>query len=94
MEWCPGVIRYDKSMMDAAKAAVDAALARSTAGVIEAFEEVRKDWREDGDDFLRAVVQVLASRTESDRFVLWSSMRPILMYEGVPCDEALAGFLL
>lgn len=94
VEWCPGVIRYDKALLESAKAAVDASLSRSTAGVIEAFAEVRKGWSEDGDDFLRAVVQVLPTRTEPDRWVLWASIRPLLCGGAVTCDEALAGFFL
>lgn len=94
VEWCPGVERYEKSLMEAAKAAVDASLARSTAGVIEAFAEVRKDWSTDGDDFLRAVVQVLVGCKEPNRLMLWSSIRPLLCGGAVTCDEALVGFLL
>lgn len=94
LEWCPGVERYDKSLVDAAKSLVDSALSRSTAGVVEAFAEVRKDWSSDGQDFLRAAVHVIARRTEPDRLVLWSSVRPLLCGGAVTCDEALVGFLL
>jgi hypothetical protein len=94
VEWCPGTVRYDKTTTEAARAAVDASLARSTAGVIEAFDEVRKGWKDDGDDFLRAAVQVLAGRTEPNRLQLWASIRPLFMSGAVTCDEALAGFLL
>lgn len=93
-EWCPGTVRYDKSLMDSAKAAVEASLGHSTAGVIEAFAEVRKGWGDDGEDFLRAAVQVLTLRTEPNRFNLWASIRPLLCGGAVTCDEALARFFL
>lgn len=93
-QWCPGVTRFDRSTMEAATMAVDAALARSTASVIEAFAEVRSGWSDGGDDFLRAVVSVLTSRKEPDRLVLWSSIRPLFLQGSVTCDEALVRFLL
>lgn len=94
LEWSPGRVLYDKATMEAARSAVDAALARSTASVIEAFEEFRGKWKEDGDEFLRAAVLVLTTKEGPDRLRLWASIRSLLMSRDVGCDEAIARFLL
>lgn len=92
LEWCPGRVQYDRAMLENAKSVIDASLSKSSAGVIEAFAEVRKTWKDDGEDFLRASVQILSGKTDAKRLALWASIRP-LMYGSPTCDEAIAGFL-
>lgn len=93
MEWCPGQLLIEKKITESAKSAVQASLSGSVASLIEAFNEVRENWKEDGDDFLVAVAQELSTLSGVDKFRLWSRVRELPIGK-TTCDEALAGFLL
>lgn len=92
--WCPGRVSYEKKTLDAATQAVESSLQGSTAGVIETFLGMRDQWGDEQDEFLRAAVYVLATKTDPKRFLLWSRIRPLFREGRVTCEAAMMRFVL
>lgn len=109
VEWCPGRIMLDRGVLEVAKTVIDASLAGSTAGVIEAFADLgkagdeeggsesvsRKDaWKETGAEFLQAVAFQMSRRTGTAHLSLWQKVRPLLLLHDTPSyGETLPRFL-
>jgi hypothetical protein len=101
LEWCPGQVILDRKVLDAAKSVIDASLAGSVSGVLEALAEMKhagaeakREWSATADDFLVAVAQVLAGRTGSAHLKLWNQVRPLMeSYSSPTYGELVVGFL-
>lgn len=94
VEWCPGVVVVKRSSMEAARSVVASAMSKSTVGVVEGFAEMKDDWKDSGEDFLRAVAVVCSRGGDPAHLTLWGKVRSLTLAKDVPpMVEVLAGFL-
>lgn len=94
MEWCPGQITLNKKMLDAAQEIVDASLKKSITGVLSGFQDIRESWKDHGDDFLVAVVQVLSQRQGHTHLALWAGVRSLMRGNQTPTYGEVVGRFL
>lgn len=88
--WCPGQVRVDREITEAAKETVQASLSGSVAGVIESLREVSSDarWRDVGQDFLQAVAEEVARAGTPAHLRLWERVRDLYLRRDVPAFSA------